>query len=79
MCLVEIVRAEVSPLVLNISRREILRRSRALIGPLSRSASIAGDTFTAAYPVGRSRFLGCEERLEAPLRDSVGRLAQRPA
>jgi len=61
-----------------------LRRSRALLGPLSRSAYIAGDTFTAAdiscgYAVGLSRFLGCEEQLEAPLRDYVERLSQRPA
>jgi hypothetical protein len=55
-----------------------LRRSQALLGPPSRSA-IAGDTFTAAdiscgYVVGLSRFLGCEERLEATLRDYVRRL-----
>ena len=61
-----------------------LRRSRALLGPLSRSAYIAGDTFTAAdiscgYAIGLSRFLGCAEQLEAPLRDYLGRLSQRPA
>jgi glutathione S-transferase len=61
-----------------------LRRARALLGPLGRSAYVAGDTFTAAdiscgYAVGLSRFLGCEERLAAPLRDYVGRLSQRPA
>jgi glutathione S-transferase len=61
-----------------------VRRSRALLGPLSRSAYIAGDTFTAAdiscgYAVGLSRFLGFEERLEPALRDYVGRLSQRPA
>jgi glutathione S-transferase len=61
-----------------------VRRSRALLGPLSRSAYIAGDTFTAAdiscgYAVGLSRFLGFEERLEPALRGYVGRLSQRPA
>jgi glutathione S-transferase len=61
-----------------------VRRSAALLRPLSRSPYIAGDTFTAAdiscgYAVGLSRFLGVEERLEQPLRDYVGRLTQRPA
>ena len=61
-----------------------VRRSRALLGPLSRSAYIAGDTFTAAdiscgYAVGLSRHFGFEERLEPALRDYMGRLLQRPA
>jgi glutathione S-transferase len=61
-----------------------VRRSRALLGPLSRSPYIAGDTFTAAdiscgYAVGLSRFLGFEERLDPALRDYAGRLTQRPA
>jgi glutathione S-transferase len=61
-----------------------VRRSRALLGPLSRSPYIAGDMFTAAdiscgYAVGLSHFLGFEERLEPALRDYVGRLSQRPA
>jgi glutathione S-transferase len=63
---------------------KIARRSRALLGPLSRSAYIAGDSFTTAdipcgYAVGLARFLGFEERLESTLRDYVGRLSQRPA
>jgi glutathione S-transferase len=61
-----------------------VRRSRALLGPLSRSAYIAGDMFTAAdiscgYAVGLSRLLGFEERLEPALRDYAGRLSRRPA
>jgi glutathione S-transferase len=61
-----------------------VRRSRALLGPLSRAAYIAGDTFTAAdiscaYAIGLSRFLGFEERLEPALRDYLGRLLERPA
>jgi glutathione S-transferase len=61
-----------------------VNRSRALLGPLSRSPYLAGDAFTAAdiccgYSLGLSRFLGFEERLEQPLREYVGRLTQRPA
>jgi glutathione S-transferase len=63
---------------------QFVRRSRALLGPLSRSPYIAGDTFTAAdiscgYAIGLSRFLGLEKRLEPALRDYLGRLVQRPA
>lgn len=61
-----------------------VRRSVALLEPLSRSPYIAGDTFTAAdiscgYAVGLSRFLGFEERLDPVLRDYAGRVTQRPA
>lgn len=61
-----------------------VRRSRALLGPLSRSPYIAGETFTAAdiscgYAIGLSRFLGFEERLDPALRDYAGRVTQRPA
>jgi glutathione S-transferase len=61
-----------------------VNRSRALLGPLSRSPYLAGDTFTAAdiccgYSIGLSRFFGFEERLEQPLREYAGRVTQRPA
>jgi glutathione S-transferase len=61
-----------------------VRRSRALLVPLSRSAYVAGDTFTAAdiscgYAIGLGRFVGFEERLEPALRDYLARLLQRPA
>ncbi len=61
-----------------------VRRSRALLGPLSRSPYVAGDSFTAAdiscaYAIGLSRFIGFEERLEQPLREYAGRLTQRAA
>jgi glutathione S-transferase len=61
-----------------------VNRSRALLGPLSRSLYLAGDHFTAAdiscgYAISLSRFLGVEERLEKPLREYAGRLVQRPA
>jgi glutathione S-transferase len=61
-----------------------VRRSKALLGPLSRSPYIAGETFTAAdiscgYALGLSRFLGFEERLDPALRDYAGRVTQRPA
>ncbi len=61
-----------------------VRRSKALLGPLSRSPYIAGDTFTAAdiscgYAVGLSRFLGFEERLDPALREYMGRVTHRPA
>jgi glutathione S-transferase len=61
-----------------------VRRSAALLGPLSRSPYLAGDVFTAAdiscgYAIGLSRFFGFEERLEKPLREYAGRLTQRPA
>ncbi len=61
-----------------------MRRSAALLKPLSRSPYIAGDVFTAAdiscgYAVGLSRFLGFEERLDPALRDYAGRVTQRPA
>ncbi len=61
-----------------------VRRSRALLKPLSRSPYVAGDSFTAAdiscaYAIGLSRFIGFEERLDQPLRDYAGRLTQRAA
>jgi glutathione S-transferase len=61
-----------------------VRRTAALLAPLSRSPYVAGDTFTAAdiscgYAVGLSRFLGVEERLEPPLREYAGRVTSRPA
>jgi glutathione S-transferase len=60
-----------------------VRRSKALLGQLSRSPYMAGETFTAAdiscgYAVGLSRFLGFEERLDPKLRDYAGRVTQRP-
>jgi len=61
-----------------------VRKSGALLGPLSRGPYIAGDVFTAAdiscgYAVGLSRFLGFEERLDPVLRDYAGRVTRRPA
>jgi glutathione S-transferase len=61
-----------------------VRKSAALLGPLSHSPYIAGDTFTAAdiscgYALGLSKFLGFEDRLDPKLREYAGRLAQRPA
>src|SRR5215212_7846769 len=61
-----------------------VRKSTALIGPLSRSPYLAGEVFTAAdvscgFAVGLARFLGCEDRLEPLLRDYAARLAERPA
>jgi glutathione S-transferase len=61
-----------------------VRRSRALLGPLSQSSYMAGDTFTAAdiscgYALGLSQFLGIDGRLDPALRDYAERLGQRPA
>jgi glutathione S-transferase len=61
-----------------------VRKSAALLGPLSRSPYVAGDVFTAAdiscgYAIGLSKFLGFEERLDPALREYAGRVTQRPA
>src|SRR3954454_10927511 len=61
-----------------------VRKSAALVGPLSRSPYLAGEVFTAAdiscgYAVGLARFLGCEDRLDPGVRDYAVRLAGRPA
>jgi glutathione S-transferase len=61
-----------------------VNRSKALLGPLSRSPYLAGEIFTAAdvscgYSIWLSRIFGFEERLEQPLREYAGRLSERPA
>lgn len=61
-----------------------VRKSAALLGPLSRGPYVAGDVFTAAdiscgFAIGLARFLGCEERLDPALRAYAARLAERPA
>jgi len=61
-----------------------VRKSAALIGPLSRLPYLAGEVFTAAdiscgFAVGLARFLGCEDRLDPSLRAYAARLAERPA
>jgi glutathione S-transferase len=61
-----------------------VRKSAALLGPLSRAPFLAGHTFTAAdiscgWALGLGRWLGFHDRLEEPVRDYLGRLAERPA
>jgi glutathione S-transferase len=61
-----------------------VRKSAALLIPLEKSPYVAGASFTAAdiscgFSLGLAKFLGFEERLDARLRDYLGRLAQRPA
>lgn len=61
-----------------------VRKSAALLGPLSRGSYVAGDVFTAAdiscgFAIGIGRFLGCEDRLDPAVRDYAARLAARPA
>jgi glutathione S-transferase len=61
-----------------------VRKSAALVGPLSRTPYLAGEAFTAAdiscgYAIGLARFLKFEDRLEPPVRDYAARLAERPA
>lgn len=62
----------------------LVRKSKALLGPLSRGPFVAGDVFTAAdiscgYALRLARAFRVEERLEAPLRDYLGRVTERPA
>ena len=61
-----------------------LRKSQALVAPLTRGTWLLGDTFTAAdiscgYALGIGTFLQLEERLDPVLRDYLGRLHERPA
>ena len=61
-----------------------VRKSAALLGPLSRAPFVAGGAFTAAdiscgYALGLARHLGCEDRLDPVVRDYAARLAERPA
>lgn len=62
----------------------LVRKSTALLEPLSRGPYLAGDVFTAAdiscgYALLMGRALGVEDRFEASLRDYLARLADRPA
>jgi glutathione S-transferase len=62
----------------------LVHKSRALLGPLSRGPYLAGDVFTAAdiscaYALRVARALKVEERLDAALRHYLDRLMDRPA
>jgi glutathione S-transferase len=61
-----------------------VRKSSALLAPLSQSPYLAGDTFTAAdiscgYALGLAKFLGVEDRLDPKLREYAALLGERPA
>jgi glutathione S-transferase len=61
-----------------------VRKSAALLRPLSQGAFVAGNVFTAAdiscaYAIGLAQFVGAEDRLDPLVRDYAARLRQRPA
>jgi glutathione S-transferase len=63
---------------------QFVRKSTALLRPLSGGAFLAGDVFTAAdiscgYAIGLAQFLGAEDRLDPLVRDYATRLRDRPA